>query len=155
MCELDGRSLSVWAIILAVGVLTLFFMGVFNPFIKKEDRKRATRNSVYGFGSSSKEKMEIELHYHFKGIAYVVVALFFGTAALISFIVENLDVLLENGKLSFAAAVVGLVVVSGIVDIMLMMFACIVEDRVVSSIVGQYEKTLGVKVVNSGYKYGD
>ena len=151
---MDKGSLPVWVIILIVGVLIIALLGVFNPFIRREDKKKVKKLNAYRV--TSEGTTEVDLHFHFKGLkVYPFVVLVFNLAALITLFVENFSVFRElaltSGTSSCVLAIIGIIFLFIIGGIIFVIIPLIAEDLAIASITSQYRKNYNVKINNNGY----
>ena len=150
---MSGSSLSIWAIILIVGVLTVFSMGCYNPFITKVDKERAKKLSKKE--NVPKDKCCIEMKFHFDGIAYVLATLTFSAAALISFLIEDFtyfkNTFFVSGFWGYVLAALSILAAMMVVDLVLLVIPMVAESKTVSSIANQYSRRYGVEVITIGY----
>ena len=151
---MDKGSLPVWVIILIIGVLIIMLLGVFNPFIKREDKKKVRKLNAYKLTNG--DKTEIDLRFHFKGLkVYPFIVLFFCLAALISLFIEDYStfqkIALNSGTLSCVLAVIGVIFLFFLGGIIFIIIPLIAEDLAIASIATQYRKNSNVKINNNGY----
>ena len=138
---MGGSSFPVWAIVLVAGWLAAFLMGCFNPFIAKEDKKRAKGSNV----------KEIELQFHFRGAMYLVISLAFGTTAFVFFILESFskikDMFLNGSIASYILTLAGALCVLTFAEIVIIVTGILTENKTVSSITAQYARKYGVEII--------
>lgn len=148
---MHGSSLPVWAIILILGIAFNFFLGYFNPFLTKDDKKK-----IGDFREKKvpnlDEKLVVRLKFHFSSTAYAFMAMDISIAATAAFFIESYVEMAKSLGMGVAGYIFMLIVIFiilAVVEIMLVVFSLFAEHMSATLIIAYYERYPGVRIKNN------
>ena len=151
---MGGRSLPFWVVILIAGVLVIFLMGAFSPFVTKEEKKRAEKFT--NLMPTSVNGLTINVRFRFGGMAYLVIGIFFSLATLTAFFVESFtnfkNRFFNGGAWGYVVALIIVFIATLIIECVLIVIPLLAEDKAVNSIVAKYNRRYHATVVVNNHE---
>lgn len=151
----NSGTLPVWVVVLIGGVLLNFIIGVANPFVPKEYRKKAKEFRRGGFRGGAPLVMA---RAHFGGIVYALVVVCVNIAFSILFFIEsykNISTSVGGGFLGFCVAILAYLVSLTLGSMFLLAAAALGERTEAEQIAKSYRRRYYLMVVFDETDFGD
>ena len=145
---MDGSSLSVWMVVLFLGMVAAILLGIINPYVPKSQKMKAkvlnSNDDLYylvGFVYYKK---------HLSDFIFVIISTMTMLAVTVSFIIESFSKLAHwfgGGVFGIISTIILMFLGMSVIEVSLAMVGCVVEDTRIEAMKAFYEKHFRVMLL--------